>query len=90
MTFGPVDEVSRHWIRESEPETVHIEVHLPGRLEPRRLRQAFAEALRRHPCVLKREAPGRWYRRHYTWEVTQDPDTDPVRFPPPGPDALAL
>ncbi|MEU1409182.1 condensation protein, partial [Streptomyces sp. NPDC005728] len=31
-----------------------------------------------------------WYRRHYTWEVTQDPDTDPVRFPPPGPDALAL
>ncbi|MGN5381998.1 hypothetical protein ACQ4WX_47565 [Streptomyces lasalocidi] len=90
LPFGTVDEVSRHWLRDAEPETVHIEVHLSGRLEPGLLRHAFAEALRRHPGVLRREAAGRWYRRRYAWEVTPDPDVDPVRFPPPGPDALAL
>ncbi|OIJ99266.1 hypothetical protein BIV25_09565 [Streptomyces sp. MUSC 14] len=90
LPFGTVDEVSRHWLRDAEPETVHIEVHLSGRLEPGLLRHAFAEALRRHPGVLRREAAGRWYRRRYAWEVTPDPDVDPVHFPPPGPDALAL
>ncbi|WP_329296649.1 condensation protein [Streptomyces pseudovenezuelae] len=89
IPFGPVDEVSRHWIRETEPESVHIEVHLSGRPEPARLRQAFAEAMRRHPRVLLREAPGHWYRRRYEWEVTRHPDADPVHFPPSGPGALA-
>ncbi|MFI8836458.1 condensation protein [Streptomyces afghaniensis] len=89
IPFGPVDEVSRHWLRETEPETVHIEVHLSGRPEPGRLRHAFAEAPRRHPRVLLREAPGRWYRRRYEWDVTRSPDVDPVHFPPSGPGALA-
>ncbi|WP_405728770.1 condensation protein [Streptomyces sp. NBC_00028] len=90
VPFGPVDEVSRHWLRESEPETVHIEVHLPGRPDPARLRHAFAEALRRHPRVLMREAPRRWYQRRYEWDVTRAPDTDPVHFPSAGADALML
>ncbi|MET8679394.1 condensation protein [Streptomyces sp. NPDC004647] len=89
IPFPTVDEVSRHCLQEEEPETVHIEVHLPGRPEPARLRAAFGEALRRHPRILMREAPGRWYRRRYEWELTPAPDVDPVSFPPPGPDALA-
>jgi NRPS condensation-like uncharacterized protein len=88
IPFPVVDEVSRHCLREEEPETVHIEVHLPGRLDEARLRKAFTEALRRHPRILVREAPGPWWRRRYEWEPTEEPDVDTVRFLPPGPHAL--
>ncbi|MZG19361.1 condensation protein, partial [Streptomyces sp. SID5914] len=89
IPFGVVDEISRHCLVDEEPETIHIEVHLPGRPDPDRLRQAFGEALRRHPRILMHQAPGRWYRRRYEWELTEVPDVDPVSFSPPGPDALA-
>ncbi|MFE0175508.1 condensation protein [Streptomyces sp. NPDC059002] len=88
VPFPVVDEVSRHCLQEEEPETVHIEVHLPGTPDPDRLRAAFHEALRRHPRILMREARGPWYRRRYEWELTPAPDTEPVTFPPPEPDAL--
>ncbi|MFF1376851.1 condensation protein [Streptomyces sp. NPDC058308] len=88
VPFPVVDEVSRHCLQEEEPETVHIEVHLPGTPDPDRLRAAFTEALRRHPRILMREARGPWYRRRYEWELTDTPDTEVVTFPPPEPDAL--
>ncbi|WP_405932421.1 condensation protein [Streptomyces sp. NBC_00827] len=88
VPFPVVDEVSRHCLQEAEPETVHIEVHLPGRLDPARLRSVFTEALRRHPRILMREAPGPWYRRRYEWELTDGPDVEVVTFPPPDRDAL--
>ncbi|MFB8267750.1 condensation protein [Streptomyces sp. NPDC055955] len=88
VPFPVVDEVARHCLQDEEPETVHIEVHLPGSPDPARLTAAFAEALRRHPRVLMREAAGPWYRRRYEWELTHGPDVDVVAFPPPGPDAL--
>ncbi|WP_327428460.1 condensation protein [Streptomyces sp. NBC_01236] len=88
VPFPVVDEVARHCLQEEEPETVHIEVHLPGRLDPDRLRTAFTEALHRHPRILMREAPGPWYRRRYEWELTPGPDVEVVSFPPPSRDAL--
>ncbi|WP_432095294.1 condensation protein [Streptomyces sp. bgisy100] len=88
IPFPTVDEVSRHCAQDEEPETVLIEVHLPGRPEPGRLREAFGEALRRHPRILMRQAPGHRFARRYHWELTGDADVDPVHFPPPGPDAL--
>ncbi|MFI6929530.1 condensation protein [Streptomyces sp. NPDC050287] len=88
IPFPVVDEVARHCLQDEEPETVHIEVHLPGRLDPARLRKAFTEALHRHPRILMRQAPGRWYRRRYEWELTAEPDVEVVSFPPPGRDAL--
>ncbi|MCX4860519.1 condensation protein [Streptomyces canus] len=88
IPFPVVDEVSRHCLQEEEPETVHIEVHLPGRLDQSRLRKAFLEALHRHPRILMREAPGGWYRRRYEWELTAEPDVEVVAFPEPGPNAL--
>ncbi|WP_246885291.1 condensation protein [Streptomyces sp. GESEQ-4] len=88
IPFPVVDEIARHCLQEEEPETVHIEVHLPGHLDRDRLRSAFHEALRRHPRILMREAAGRWYRRRYEWELTADPDVEVVTFLPPGPDAL--
>lgn len=88
VPFPVVDEVSRHCLQEEEPETVHIEVHLPGTPDPDRLRSAFTEALRRHPRILMREARGPWYRRRYEWELTRTPDVEVVTYPPPEPDAL--
>ncbi|MFF4355580.1 condensation protein [Streptomyces sp. NPDC001604] len=88
IPFPVVDEVARHCLQEEEPETVHIEVHLPGPLDRDRLRAAFAEALRRHPRILMREAAGHWYRRRYEWELTEEPDTEVVTFLRPGPSAL--
>ncbi|MFH8792765.1 condensation protein [Streptomyces sp. NPDC017941] len=88
VPFPVVDEVSRHCVQEQEPETVHIEVHLPGTPDPGRLRTAFGEALRRHPRILVREARGSWYRRRYEWELTDGPDVEVVAFPAPERDAL--
>ncbi|MFF8099343.1 condensation protein [Streptomyces sp. NPDC016640] len=88
IPFPLVDEVARHCLQDEEPETVHIEVHLPGGLDPARMRRAFTQALRRHPRVLVREAPGPWYRRRYEWELTGEPDVEVVSFPAPGQDAL--
>ncbi|MFD5404937.1 condensation protein [Streptomyces griseorubiginosus] len=88
IPFPVVDEVSRHCLQEEEPETVHIEVHLPGRLDPARMRKAFTEALHRHPRILMREAAGGWYRRRYEWELTENPDVEVVSFPAPGRSAL--
>ncbi|MBO1336850.1 condensation protein [Streptomyces sp. VRA16 Mangrove soil] len=88
IPFPTVDEVSRHCLQDQEPETVHIEVHLTGRLEASRFSTAFTEALRRHPRILMREAPRRWYGRRYEWELTEGPEVHPVGFPAPGPDAL--
>ncbi|MFD4558562.1 condensation protein, partial [Streptomyces sp. NPDC058469] len=89
IPFPTVDEIARHCSQTAEPETVHIEVHLPGPLNPERLRTAFAEALHHHPRILMREAPGPWYRRRYEWELTKTPDIEAVTFPPPTRDALA-
>ncbi|MFI1163210.1 condensation protein [Streptomyces sp. NPDC020801] len=88
IPFPVVDEVARHCLQEAEPETVHIEVRLPGPLDPPRLRAAFAEALHRHPRILMRQAPRPWYSRGYEWELTPEPDVEAVSFPPPDRDAL--
>ncbi|MGA5900002.1 condensation protein [Streptomyces venetus] len=88
IPFPVVDEVSRHCLQEEEPETVHIEVHLPGPLDEPRFRKAFTEALHRHPRILMREAQGPWYRRRYEWELTGEPDTEAITFTPADPRAL--
>ncbi|MCK1795795.1 condensation protein [Streptomyces sp. XM4193] len=81
IPFPVVDEISRHTRSASEPENVHVELHLPGRMDPKRLSKAVREALRRHPRVLVRQAPGRWWHRAYEWELTEEPDVDPVSWP---------
>ncbi|ANW17136.1 hypothetical protein [Streptomyces clavuligerus] len=90
VPFPVVDEVARHCLGKDEPETIHIEIRLPGRPDPARLRRAFTDALRRHPRALVRQAPGPWYRRRYLWEQTGEPDpgVDVVTVPAPGPGAL--
>ncbi|MEU8776796.1 condensation protein [Streptomyces sp. NPDC048606] len=89
IPFPTVDEVSRHCLDADEPETVHIEVHLPGRVDPARLRAAFRQALLTHPRALVREVPGRSLHRTLAWEQTGEPDGEPVNFTGRGPEALA-
>ncbi|WP_052865545.1 condensation domain-containing protein [Streptomyces niger] len=86
--FPLVDEIARHCTQEAEPETVHVEAHLPGHVNGARLREAFGRALARHPKALLRQAPVRWWHRRYTWQPADAPDGDPVSFPEPGPEAL--
>ncbi|MCZ7414089.1 MULTISPECIES: condensation protein [unclassified Streptomyces] len=81
VPFPVVDEISRHGLDEREPETVHIEIHLPGRLDEERLRKAVRDAFGRHPRILMRQAPARWWHRGYFWELTGEPETEAVRFP---------
>lgn len=88
VPFPTVDEVSLHCTDPAEPETVHIELHFPGRFEPERLRTALAEAARRHPRFQQRKAAGRWWHRRYHWQVTAEADVDPVTFLAGGPGVL--
>ncbi|QDY80060.1 condensation protein [Streptomyces qinzhouensis] len=90
VPFPVVDEVARHCLQEEEPETIHIEIRLPGRPDPERLRRAFTGALRRHPRAQVRQMPGPWYRRRYYWGLTGEPDpgVDVVTVPAPEPEAL--
>ncbi|MEU5835794.1 condensation protein [Streptomyces diacarni] len=81
IPFPTVDEITRHCLDDDEPETVHVEIHLPAVPDPDRLRQAFREAMRRHPRILMRQSPSRWWRSRYTWVLTGEPDRDPVAFP---------
>ncbi|WP_411082207.1 condensation protein [Streptomyces sp. cmx-18-6] len=88
VPFPVVDEVERHCEQDAEPTTVHIEVHLPGRVEEDRFRSAFAQSLARYPRALMRERPRGPFARRYEWELTDGPDRDPVSFPPAAPGAL--
>ncbi|GFN01815.1 hypothetical protein Smic_03710 [Streptomyces microflavus] len=88
VPFPVVDEVDRHCAQDAEPSTIHIEIHLPGRLEEDRLRAAFAASLALHPRVLMRERPRGPFARRYEWELTAGPDRDPVGFAPAAPGAL--
>ncbi|MFI2371331.1 condensation protein [Streptomyces sp. NPDC018833] len=89
VPFPVVDEVARHCTDRAEPNTVHIEIHLPGRVEPARLRDAFTRALTRHPRALMRERARGPLALRYEWELTDGPDTEVVSFPPCAPGALA-
>lgn len=89
VPFPVVDEIARHCAQDTEPNTVHIEIHLPGRVEPGRLRAAFGQALGRYPRALMRERRRGPLARRYEWELTGTPDTEVVVFPPRAPGALA-
>ncbi|SCE38154.1 hypothetical protein GA0115253_104711, partial [Streptomyces sp. Termitarium-T10T-6] len=73
VPFPVVDEVARHCAQDAEPSTVHIEIHLPGRVDEERLRSAFAASLARHPRALMRERPRGPLARRYEWELTGGP-----------------
>ncbi|MEV4943529.1 condensation protein [Streptomyces zaomyceticus] len=89
VPFPVVDEIARHCADPNEPNTIHMEIHLPGKIRPDALRTAFGQALSKHPRVLMRERRHRPFARRYEWELTESPHGDVLRFPPCEPGALA-
>jgi NRPS condensation-like uncharacterized protein len=73
-----IDELSCYFDTAAEPNNVHLEVLVPGRLDYRPLRQAVTEALAVAPRARGRMAAGGAFRRRYTWEFPPVPDVDPL------------
>ncbi|HEU5386263.1 MAG TPA: hypothetical protein VFV73_10215 [Streptosporangiaceae bacterium] len=76
--FGVVDELNCYFDAPAEPNNVHVEIWLPGHLDPGRLRDAVAAALAAEPRAGVRRARGGWWRRGFTWEFPPRADEDPV------------
>lgn len=81
VPFNVVDEVVRLLDTEAEPWSIQVELELAGALDEDRLRESLAQALARHPMARARKAPtGRRRHRQYQWEITPEPDLDPLRL----------
>ena len=76
--FGVVDELNCYFDAPAEPNNVHVEIWLPGHLDPGRLRDAVAAALAAEPRAGVRRARGGWWHRGFAWEFPPRADEDPV------------
>ena len=79
VPFSVVDEAVYLLDNEVEPWSIQLEVRVEGTLEEARLRSAVAEALARHPMARARKATSRLAERRFHWEITTQPDLDPLR-----------
>lgn len=80
VPFNVVDEVVHLLDTEAEPWSIQLEVRVAGRLDEDRLRTALREALLRHPMARARKAStGRRRANQYCWEITPEPELDPLR-----------
>jgi NRPS condensation-like uncharacterized protein len=66
--FGLIDELNCYFDAPAEPNNVHLELWLPGHLDPARLRAAVAATLAAEPLAAGRRARGRWWDRGFAWE----------------------
>ena len=76
--FGVVDELNCYFDAPAEPNNVHVEIWLPGHLDPGRLRDAVTAALAAEPRAGVRRARGGWWRRGFSWELPARESVDPV------------
>ena len=76
--FGVVDELTCYFDSPAEPGNVHMEIWLPGHLDPERLREATSAMLAGQPRARARRAPGSGWQSGYTWEFPPQADLDPV------------
>ena len=76
--FGIVDELNCYFDSPAEPNNVHVEIWLPGHLDPDRLRAAVTAMLAGQPRAGVRRARRGWWRRGYAWDFPPQADVDPV------------
>ena len=76
--FGIVDELNCYFDSPAEPNNVHMEIWLPGHLDPDQLRDAVTAMLAGQPRAGARRAGRGWWRRGYDWELPPQADVDPV------------
>lgn len=77
LPFTALDEVLHHVDREVEPPTVHLELVVPGHLDPVTLERAVHAAIDRHPLARVRKVAGRRRLRPAQWEVTDSLGAEP-------------
>ncbi|MDQ3765115.1 MAG: condensation domain-containing protein [Actinomycetota bacterium] len=91
LPFNAVDEAVRLLDSPTEPWSIQLELRVSGRLDESRLRAALGQALARHPMIRARQLPANARDRQYCWEITPEPNLDPLRvIECPDDDALAL
>ncbi len=73
-----MDELNCYFDSAAEPNNVHMEIWLPGHLDPGRLRAAVTAMLADQPRAGARRAERGWWRRGYAWEFPPRTDLDPV------------
>jgi NRPS condensation-like uncharacterized protein len=76
--FSILDELNCYFDSAAEPNNVHLEVWLPGRLSPERLSAAAAAVIADVPAARARRAVGTWWHTGYSWEVPPQADIQPV------------
>ena len=76
--FSVVDELNCYFDSPAEPNNVHMEIWLPGHLDPEGLREATTAMLAGQPRARGRRAPGSAWQSGYTWEFPPQADLDPV------------
>jgi NRPS condensation-like uncharacterized protein len=76
--FDVADELTCYYDRRAEPANVHLEVRVPGKLDPSELRAAVRAVLQAEPGVMVRQSAGGPWRSGFYWEFAADPDVDPV------------
>jgi len=75
--FALADEMTCYYDRPAEPANVHLEVRVPGGLDPETVRSCIRQVLGAHPRIMARRIPARW-RRGYRWEFPAPSGADPL------------
>jgi NRPS condensation-like uncharacterized protein len=75
--FAVADELTCYYDRPAEPANVHLEVVVPGRLDPAAVSASVAAVLASQPRIMARRRPAAW-RRGYHWEFPFPLGTEPV------------
>ena len=78
--FTAPDELTCYFASPAEPSNIHLEMRIPGRLEPHAFRLAAIAALASNPQASSRRAAHRLLSAHYAWEHPARIDVDPVAF----------
>lgn len=80
LAFTAPDELTCYFDSLAEPSNIHLEMRIPGRLDPRAFRLAAIAALTANPRASSRRAAHRLLTTRYAWEHPASLDIDPVAF----------
>jgi NRPS condensation-like uncharacterized protein len=75
--FAVADELTCYYDRPAEPANVHLEVRVPGRLDPAALSASVSQVLASQPRIMARRRQAGW-QRSYRWEFPVPPGADTV------------
>jgi arabinofuranan 3-O-arabinosyltransferase len=78
--FTAPDELTCYFDSPAEPSNIHLEMHIPGRLDPAGFRQATTAALIANTRASSRRVAHRLLSGGYAWEHPGTLDIDPVAF----------